>query len=284
MTRPALWIVLVDDLPPAPFRYRPLTPVLAAPLPFDAMTAINLVNVAALAAAAMGMWWILAALGATERARTLGCLLFIVSFPTFYYGAIGYVDPLAIAFVMFGTGAVLTDRRWLLLTLLPFAALARESTVIIIPVAIAWMLARSVPRPAVVAWSLVWLAVFGATVAAVRLGLQADGTNVWTPSVDLAIQNLSRPRTWLSAALTLGLPALVLVVKHRSVRQLPRELQVVLGVGMLLSVAVFAYAIMAAYADGRFLWPIYVFTVPAAVLVLSRGASSSSESPAPITV
>lgn len=260
----------VEELPPAPFRYRPLTPVFAAPLPLDAMTALNVVNVLALAASTMGMWWILAALGSPGRLRMLGCLLFVVSFPTFYYGTIGYVDPLAIAFVMFGTGAALTDRRILLLALLPFAALARESTVIVIPVAIAWMIVRGLPRREVVKWSLVWFAAFGATVAAVRLGLQAEGTNLWKPSLDLAIENLSRVRTWLSAALTLGVPALVLVVRHRSVRRLPSELQVVLGVGMLLSLGVFAYAILAAYADGRFLWPIYVYTVPAAVLVLAR--------------
>lgn len=259
-----------DDLPPAPFRYRPLTPLLAAPLPFDALTAINVVNVFALAVATAGLWWILSSIGANERWRIIGCLLFIVSFPTFYYGAIGYVDPLAIAFVMLGTGAALTDRRLVLLALLPLAALARESTVIVIPVAIVWLIACRHDRRTIVRWSLAWFALFGVTILVMRVGLQAAGTNVWEPSVDVAISNLSRPRTWISALLTLGVPAAILAVKHRSIRSMPHELQLVFGAGMLLSVGVFAYAIVGAYADGRFLWPIYVYTVPAAVYLLAR--------------
>ena len=87
----------VESLPSAPFRYRPLTPLLAAPLPLGAMTAINVVNVIALAFAALGIWLTLHRLGCSDRHSSLGAGLFIVSFPTFYYGTIGYVDPLAIA-------------------------------------------------------------------------------------------------------------------------------------------------------------------------------------------
>jgi hypothetical protein len=44
---------------------------------------------------------------------------------------------------------------------------------------------------------------------------------------------------------------------------------VLFGSGTLLSVGLFAYAVLAAYADGRFLWPVYAFTVPTAILLLA---------------
>ncbi len=258
----------VDGLPPAPFRYRPLTPLLAAPLPFDALTSINVVNVVALAAATAGLWLILNALGVGERMEVLGCLLFIVSFPTFYYGAIGYVDPLSIAFIMIGTAALLTDRFLVMLLLLPLAAVARETTVILVPLGLAWMLVRGTGRRSTVLWLLAWIGAFGVTLALVRWGLYDDGTNLWRPSLARARENLSRPRTWLSGLLAIGVPGLIIAVNLRRLPSLGRERLVLFGSGALLSIGLFAYAVLAAYADGRFLWPIYAFTVPTAILLL----------------
>jgi len=267
-----------DELPPAPFRYRPLTPVLAAPLPFEPLTSINVVNVAALALATVGISWTLATLGVGERRRTIGALLFIVSFPTFYYGTIGYVDPLAVALVILATGAILADRPGLLLALLPVAALARESTVIVIAVAVLWLFVRDRDRRW--AWTLGWVGSFVGVVAAVRIGLSGPGTNVWEPSWSLALDNLSRPRTWLSAALTLGAPAVVIVVRWRSIVGVRRDVALLLGLGMLASLGVFAYSVSAAYSDGRFLWPIVAFTIPAAMLLLDAPGRPDGDGPA----
>lgn len=262
----------VDDLPPAPFRYRPLTPVLAAPLPFAPMTAINVVNVAALAAATFWLWRILVGLGVGDRRVALGCLMFVVSFPTFYYGTIGYVDPLAIALTMACVQAVLAGRHVLLLALVPLAALAREATVIGVVVAVVWLALAEPRRRVVIGWSVTWVIGFAATVVAVRWGLYGEGTNVWRPSFDLAVDNLSRPRTWMSAALTLGVPAVLIVVRAVKLPQLERRHIVFFGSGVLLCFGLFGYALFGAFADGRFLWPIYVFSVPFAVLLGSVGS------------
>ena len=258
----------VEDLPPAPFRYRPLTPVLAAPLPFSSLTAINIVNVAALGMGTMGVWWILSVLGVDERRRVLGALMFIVSFPTFYYGSIGYVDPLSIAFIVFGTGAVLTDHRMLVLALVVVGSLARETTLLLVPLAIAVLAVRGVGHRRVLAWSAAWIGAFVAATLLIRWGVQHDGTYVWRPSLDRAIENVSRARTWLSAVLTLGVPAAVLGRRAPGFVSLSRDQVVLFGGGILLSVAVFTYSIFSAYSDGRLLWPICAFTVPVAILLL----------------
>ena len=258
----------VDSLPPAPFRYRPLTPLLAAPLPFEPMTAINVVNVVALLAGTWAMWILLRRLGATEQLAYAGCLMFVVSFPTFYYGTIGYVDPLAITLMIAAMAAVVAGRDVVVGVIVVLAALSRESTVIVVVVAIAWIATTGRPRRELVRWGLAWSVGFLATVALIRIGLQGSGTNVWEPSLDLALTNARRPRTWLSAALTLGVPVALVVAKSPYLGRLDRRLLLVFGLGGALSVALFAYALTAAYSDGRFLWPIYVFSVPMAVLLL----------------
>lgn len=260
----------IDSLPPAPFRYRPLTPLLAAPLPFEPMTAINVVNVLALFVGTWAMWIMLRGLGATERLAYVGCLMFVVSFPTFYYGTIGYVDPLAIALMIAVMAAVVAGRNLVVAALVVLAALSRESTVIVVVTAVAWLALVGRPRRELVRWGLAWSIGFLATVAVIRIGLQGSGTNVWEPSLDTALSNARRPRTWLSAALTLGVPVAVIVARAPLLGRLDRRFLVVFGLGGILSVALFAYALTAAYADGRFLWPMYVFSVPVAVLVLAR--------------
>lgn len=256
-------------LPPAPFRYRPLTPVLAAPLPVGALTAINIVNVLALAVAAIGLWMMLRLLELSERQSDLGCLLFIVSFPTAYYGTIGYVDPLAVAIIMLGVWALLADRRLLVLVLLILGALARESTVVLAALGVIWLATQS-RGPRVLLWSLGWIGAFVATIVTVRVMLNGAGTNLWRPSIDRAIDNLSRPRTWSSAALTLGVPAVLIAARLPELRRLRRDRLVFFGAGAVLCLGVFGYALLAAYADGRFIWPIYAFTVPITLLLYAQ--------------
>jgi hypothetical protein len=255
--------------------------VLAAPLPFASVTAINVVNVAALALGALGVWWILSALGVDGRRRVLGDLMFIVSFPTFYYGSIGYVDPVSIAFIVFGTGAVLTDHRMQVLGLVAVGALAKETTIIVVPLAIAVLAVRGAGRRRVLAWSAAWAGAFLATTLLLRWSVHDDGTNLWRPSLEHAIENLSRPRTWLSAVLTLGVPAAVVARYALRFTSLGRDRVVLFGGGILLSIGLFAFAIFSAYADGRFLWPICAFTVPVAILFLA-GPAQRSDLPARI--
>jgi hypothetical protein len=266
-----------EELPPAPFRYRPLAPVLAAPLPVGPLTAINVVNLVALAAASVGLWKLVRLLGLSERHADVGCLLFIVSFPTFYYGTIGYVDPVAIALTTWGVWAVLADRRLLVVLLVALGAVTRESTVILPALGVVW-LGRTGQGSRRLVWSLVWLGTFVATAVTVRAVLYDSGTNVWRPSLDTAVDNLTRPRTWLSATLTLGVPVALILLRIPGRHGLRRDHLVFLGTGAALCLGVFAYAVLGAYADGRFLWPIYAFTVPLAMM-LHVAAGSTAPGP-----
>ena len=161
------------------------------------------------------------------------------------------------------------------------AALTRESTVVIVVVAIVWLWATGYPRRQATAWGLAWALVFLVCVSAVRLALHGSGTNLWQPSLDTLSNNIRRPRTWLSAALTLGVPVGLAIVYRKPLRRVDRPHRLVIACGSLLCFALFGYSLMAAYADGRFLWPIYVFSVPAAVLAIQAAnvAGKSDSSP-----
>jgi hypothetical protein len=243
------------------------------------MTAINVVNVVALLAGTWAMWILLCRLGATERLAYAGCVMFVVSFPTFYYGTIGYVDPLAITLMIAAMAAVVAGRDVVVVVMVVLAALSRESTVIVVVTAIVWLAAAGRPRRELVRWGLAWSVGFLATVAVIRIGLQGSGTNVWEPSLDLALSNARRPRTWLSAVLTLGVPVAVIVAMSSRLGRLDRRFLVVFGLGAGLSVALFAYALTSAYSDGRFLWPMYVFSVPIAVLLLQASRPVDDDEP-----
>ena len=206
------------------------------------------------------MWVLLRQLGATDRLAGFGCLLFIVSFPTFYYGTIGYVDPLAIA-LMFGVLAAWWRRRmsspW------PDGArpVTRESTVIIVVVAVD--LAVDVRNPPRARSSDGECSGRPASCNGRPRSYRAPGRGHQRVGAIARprLSNARRPRTWLSAALTLGMPAVLRWCTPSTFARLDRQHRAHHR-GDVLSWALFAYALAAAYADGRFLWPMYAFTIP----------------------
>ena len=78
------------------------------------MTAINLVNLAALLCALLFTLRNIAWLGLGFAHQMFGGALFVISFPTFYYAAIGYVDPALICFLTLGVPGFMTlfALRW----------------------------------------------------------------------------------------------------------------------------------------------------------------------------
>lgn len=260
-----------------PFCYRPLAPALAAPLPAPPVTALNLVNVAALLLTLGLLGAIGATVGLSAGGRWAAMLLFAVSFPTFYYGAIGFIDPLAI---LFAAALLLATLRGaplvLLVPLAVFAALAKETNALfaILPVVAAWRAGRrrigDIARAA---------APFAAAVAAhliVRSTLPfPEPDSFWTPSLKAAVENLSRPRTYASLLLTIALPAGLAAAALRTSRvreRIGRAHRETLVAGAMLAAGLYAYSIASAHTDGRIVWAAYPFLLPLAAAWFERGA------------
>ncbi|MCJ7750135.1 MAG: hypothetical protein MUQ65_03420 [Armatimonadetes bacterium] len=253
----------------APFAYRPLAPFLASRLPLKPMTALNLVNIAALLVALACIDGTIAALGLGASSRLAGAALFTFSFPVFYYGAIGYVDPVAIACISAGVLFIVRQQWWALALVLVIGALTKETTIVLLPAAVARLALGpgTIRRKAAV--SVAMLACFAAATVLARGLAPGTGTHLWTPSLAALARNASRPRAWIAFSLSFGLPGVL------SSRKLPALLWrrtettppalTALAVGCAAVLAVALYSFVAASADGRFLWLLYPFAIPIAV-------------------
>ena len=115
----------------APFAYRPLAPAIAALMPGSATTAINLLNVASLLAVLLLLEQIGRRAGLGGRGRWAAGLMFACSFPAFYYGAIGFIDPvamlLATLFLLLTLGRAPT---LVLVVVMSLAVLAKETNAV----------------------------------------------------------------------------------------------------------------------------------------------------------
>lgn len=252
--------------PSAPFTYRPLVPFLASLIPLPAMTAINVLNLLAMGVGAMCMRQATLVKQVPLPVVNLLILSYIVSFPVFYYGAIGYLDPVAIGAI--GVGCwLIQSRRDMFLVLLIFAGVfVKETIILLLPVYLVygWVERRSVPQMAFTLLAAV-LAYFIATSVARTISLD-QASYIWSPSLERLQFNVGRIRTWLSMLLSIGLTgtaalaASVMVLLHRNWTTLTKILPWLTG--MAGSFALFAYSMLSAYSDGRFIWPSIVFAVP----------------------
>jgi len=258
----------------APFCHRPLGPALAAALPAAPLTAINLVNLASLAAAIWLLDGIGGLAGLRSRGRLAAGLLFVFSFPTFYYGTIGFIDPIALA-----TAAlvlVLVVRGAPMAALVPaiaLATLAKETNVAFALLPLGMGVAeRSWGRAA--RRSAVLLAAGAGTFLLVHALVPTPGQDVRpVPGLAVALENLSRPRTYLSLALTIGVPAglgSLAITAGRARALLRPDAYSVLLLGSLLAGVLYVGSIVGAHTDGRLVWIAYPFLIPIAATWFER--------------
>ncbi len=265
----------------APFCYRPLAPAIAAAIPGPPARSLNILNLAALLATLALLEAIGATLGFGPRGRWAMGLLFAVSFPTFYYGAIGFVDPVAVA----GAAAVLlaTLRRAPMVVLAAvcvLATIAKETNAAFAWVAIAGAWASGA-KHASLGRTAIPIAASVAAALLLRGLLPFPGRGfVWLPSASAAIENLARLRTYVSLALTLGPAALLAagaVTGGRMTLRLDPRARAVLGSGVVLAAALYGYSIASAYTDGRIAWFAYPFLLPVAATWFEPSAAVEGE-------
>jgi hypothetical protein len=260
----------------APFAYRPLVPLLGALLPVDPFTGINLVNVMALLLGLGALFSTLSLRGGTPFEQTMAGLLYAVSFPSFYYGSIGYVDATLVGVLGLGLLLLLRDHGGLFLLVLALGSLVKETVVLLVPVAACYDVLRGRPWTTTLARAGTGLALVVGTTTCVRLLAPAPPTTGWAPDVTSLTYNLTRPRTALGFLLSFGLPGVLAApVLLRWLRRGPRHWRAhpedgALVAGSLLGIALFAYAFVSAAAEGRFVWVLYPFALPLSLPVLRR--------------
>jgi hypothetical protein len=259
----------------APFCFRPLAPAIAAAIPGPPTRSLNVLNLAALLATLA----LLEAIGATlrfgARGRWAMGLLFAVSFPTFYYGAIGFVDPVAIACA---TLVLLLTLRGApspaLVAACVLATLAKETNAAFALLGLAWAWsdgsesAASGDRIHAIGRAAVPFLAATITFAALRALMPfPERAHFWAPSAAAAVENLARARTYASLFLTIGSVAgfaAAAVASRRVAGHFDARGRAILLDGTLLAFGLYAYSMLSAYTDGRIVWAAYPFLLPVA--------------------
>jgi hypothetical protein len=265
----------------APFAYRVLPPFLAALMPGNPRVNFIGLNFASVVLAEVFLYALIVRLGLGTMAATLGAGLYAVSFPVFYYGTDALTDPMATAFLTLAYWAIYENRLGWYLVAASLGILCRETDLAAVLVFAVWQLVRP-PRQWV---RLLVGIVIPFTVAILpRLWfaqLSHGATYIHSATWDVLLFNLSRPRTYLTIVLTLWfVPAALtwyLVRTRRLAAVFPsvdgaRFVQIMGAVLLLIP----AYALVAAYSDGRFFWVLYPAAIPFAV----GCALASAERPA----
>lgn len=246
-----------------PFSYRPLVPYLASFLPFDALTSINLINLLFLSLGLIYLIKFLSEIKIAEKFITIGLIIFIVSFPVFYYTTSGYIDASLIGILAITNYYLFLNKYLKFIISFFFGILIKETIIIILPLAVVYFLMNEKKNNK---YLKIILPVFLylTTVIAIRSLVPQKENYIWNPSIEIFIYNISRAKTYLSFILTLGIPgvlSLYLILSDKK-KNISRELLFPLVTGFLFSVLLWVYSLFSAYSDGRQLWTSYVYTIP----------------------
>lgn len=199
-------------------------------------------------------------LGLGRRMGAAAGALFAVSFPAFYYGAIGYVDPVLVSLLTAGVFFLVSDKLASFLLVLAAATLTKESALLLV-LASAGASIPAEGRGRRVALFAAAAALFIALTLLMRASAPQAGRYLWVPSLEYLLFNVSRPRAWISLLLSFGLPGLLaLNACRKSLPQSPaiHMLKAGFAASMLLAVGL----LFSAYADGRAVWASYPFAIP----------------------
>jgi hypothetical protein len=252
-----------------PFRFRFLGPLIASRLPIKSpMTAINVLNILALYVCVLFLFILFKSLGFEFWYSLIGCFIFTISFPVFYFGSDGCIDPQIICIMAVGTYILFNQKWWYLIPIIAIGTMIKETVIILAPVVAVYFWIRNKP------WKIKFITLilaFGVPYALIRIILGQSSTFVWQPHSDIILRNL-RPRTFLGLALSFGLPgmlAIVYGVKYKAMTQtLGRETSFPLITGIIFSILLVLYSLIAAYTDGRFIWPSNIFALPIGIAYL----------------
>jgi hypothetical protein len=258
-----------------PFRYRPLIPFIASLLPIESpLTAINVVNLTALYVTVLFLFMFLGSLGFDFRFSILGCFLYTVSFPVFYMSTTGYLEACIMCMLTIGVYLIFKE-KWLLLAIaIAVGVPIKEVIALLIPVAVAYLWVTGTSRAKLLSTSLLLLLAFVIPTVLIKTVFIRAGDFYWIPSISTLFDNL-RVRAMLSLLLSFGLPGILSIlsfVRYRKLAGLIQRRQLIpLVTGVIVTVLLIIYSMLTAYTDGRFIWPMTIFTIPMALWVIRYG-------------
>lgn len=258
-----------DKLDP-PYTYRILVPLMAAPLPFNPITSINLLSVLAIFLSVYLLEKILTILNFDTKYKFAGSLLYIISFPVFYYSVTGNLDTVLLLVFFLSEYLILKKKYSILLLVVFWGTFIKETVLLVIILAfINMLLDKEESKKTILIYSFINAAAFLLGTYISRKVIPVTSTYIWKPSFDLIIMNLTRIRLYIAATLSFGIPGIFALFTAWKRKELFSSNTVplfyFLASGFSISILLFLYSIVSAYSDGRFLWISYPFTIPLAL-------------------
>jgi len=261
---------LADELE-GPFSYRPLVPLLASLLPFESLTSLNLVNLFFLTLGLIYLIKLLLKLGFNEKELIISNLIFIFSFPLFYYATSGYIDASLIGIMLISNCYLMTNRYFLFIFSFTIGIFIKETIIVLLPVSTVYYLLNEKTKIKFVKISIP-IILYLIIVGVIRNLVPQKEIYFWKPSYEILHYNLLRIKTYITFILTLGIPGLLsfYIVFKKNRKNIPKEILYPMFTGILFSFLLWVYSLFAAYSDGRQLWTSYVFAVPLTCYLLAN--------------
>ncbi len=250
-----------------PFTYRLLQPFIAAHLPFSAMTSFNLISVFCIAIGILYLWLILEKLRISPPIAFISLLVSIFSFQVFFFGPANRIDAMFIMFLMMSIYYALSNNFTLYLISIALGSLSKETIILSLP--FYFFLHKT--HKSVYIKSFIALLVFLYFSYLSRTIIPVSQDIYWHFELETIIFNLSRHGTYLDFFLGHGLllfliPLSLNYLRRRGFSQIEKSLLL----GVILTELLYLYAIVSAYPDSRFLWPLYCFALPLAAVYLDN--------------
>jgi len=260
-----------------PFRYRPLIPLLASLLPIESpMTALNVINVVALYITLLILFLFLRHIGFDFGLAIAGCFMYAVSFPVFYMSTTGYLEACAMCMLAAGLYAVFRQRWTVVALIIAAGVFVKEVIALLIPIAITylWLVERN--RNRILPIVALQVAAFVFATLATKWIFRDAGDFYWIPSISTLVDNL-RFRAFASLLLSFGIPGLISILfaaRYRTMsRNVDRRFLLPMLTGIIFTLLLVIYSMLTAYTDGRFIWPMTLFTIPLSLWVIREKMS-----------
>jgi hypothetical protein len=253
--------------------WRMLVPYVASVLPLKPLTAINITNQILLLLSLVLLYFSMMQLGIDKGYVWLGLMLFTVSFPAFYYTAIGYVDAGVMFFVSAGIYATIKNWWWLLLIAFVTGFLAKESIVVLIPFVTVYAWMHYYKRKAVLIALLLTLLYVAESYLVRQYAYITPGEKnnlFWVINADNISLNLHRVNSLLAPMLTLGIVGLIYLYNIKSTLKINKPLAWASLAMLACCIAMYAFAFITTFADGRPLWLTYYAMIMVSMYTLQH--------------
>lgn len=251
--------VLSDVIRPAS-NWRLLVPLVASVLPLSPLSAINVTNQLLLLLSLVILYQSMLLVGINKGYVWLGLMLFILSFPTFYYTTIGYIDPGVMFFVSICIYAVLAQKVAMLILGFTIGFLAKEAIVVVIPFAVVYQFMQGKPKKAIGLAILLTVLYVALSYLVRQYAYITPGEKnnlFWVANSSNILLNINRINSLLAPILSLGLVGFLyaLSIKYQTIIKSPLQLATLALV--VTAIAMYAFAFITTFADGRPFWLAY---------------------------